>query len=139
MVVLTGRVVTGVGNFANWIEVLKEHYRRKTGLSLFPGTLNVELDEEYSIPVGAVRLEGEEYGGTVSINIVPCRVFGEEAVILRTDSNERGEGAHPKTIVEVACEVKLREKYRLRDGDVVRIEVGPATLSGGNIQVPGNR
>lgn len=126
MVVLTGRVVTGVGNFSYWIELLKEHYRRKTGLLLFPGTLNIELDEEYSVPAGAMRLEGEEYGGTVSVNIVPCRVFGERAVILRTDSSERGEGAHSKTIIEVACESKLRDKYRLRDGDVVRVEVGAA-------------
>lgn len=126
MVVLTGRVVSGVGNFSYWIERLHAHYERKTGLKLFPGTLNVELDEEYSVPEGAARLEGEEYGGNVSVHIVPCRVFGERAVILRTESSERGEGAHPKTVVEVACEVKLRDKYRLRDGDVVRIEVGAA-------------
>lgn len=73
-----------------------------------------------------MRLEGVEYGGDVSVNIVPCRVFGERAVILRTDSNESGEGAHPKTVIEVACEVKLRDKYCLRDGDIVRVEVGAA-------------
>ncbi len=123
MRVLAGRVVSGVGNFGYWIDKLKDYYLKKTGLALFPGTLNVELDEEYSIPADALRLEGEEYGGSVSIYIVPCRIFDEEAVILRTDSNERGEGLHPKTIVEVACEVKLRDKYRLKDGDVVRIEV----------------
>ena len=117
--VLTGRVVTGVGNFSYWIERLKEHYLRKTGLSLFPGTLNVQLEEEYSIPAGASRLEAEEYGGTVSVSIVPCRVLGERAVILRTDKAERDS----KKIVEVACEVKLRDKYNLRDGDAVRVEV----------------
>ena len=124
MLVLTGRVVTGVGNFAYWIELLKEHYRRKTGLNLFPDTLNVELEEEYRVPAGATRLEGDEYGGTVSVNIVPCRIFEEQAVILRTERCESEEGTHARRIVEVACEVKLRDKYRLRDGDTVRIEVG---------------
>ena len=76
MVVLNGRVITGVGNFSYWIEKLQEHYRRKTGMSLFPGTLNVLLEEEYSVPAGALRLEAEEYGGAVSVNIVPCRVLG---------------------------------------------------------------
>src|SRR5919206_3383448 len=106
MVVLTGRVVTGVGNFAYWVERLQEHYRRKTGVSLFPGTLNVQLDEEYSVPSGALRLEAEEYGGAVSVNIVPCRILGERAFILRTDAAERDS----KNVIEVACEVKLRDK-----------------------------
>jgi riboflavin kinase len=123
MRILTGKVVSGVGNFSYWIDKLKEHYLQKTGLMLFPGTLNVQLAEEYSIPAKVMRLEGREYGGTVSINIVPCRIFEEEAVILRTDTNERGEGLHPKTIIEVACDVKLRDKYQLKDGDIVQIEV----------------
>jgi riboflavin kinase len=110
MRLLTGKVVSGVGNFSYWIDKLKVHYQEKTGLMLFPGTLNVMLGEEYRVPSDAMRLEGEEYGGTVSINIVPCRIFDEEAVILRTETNERGEGLHPRTIVEVACEVKLRDK-----------------------------
>ncbi len=118
--------MTGVGNFSFWIEKLQDHYRRKTGLRLFPGTLNIQLDEPFELPRERARLEAHEYGGTVSVNIVPCRVFEEAAVILRTDRYERGDGTHPKTLVEVACEVKLREKYGLRDGDVVRIEVGPA-------------
>ena len=83
----------------------------------------MQLDEEYSVPANVMRLEGEEYGGDVSINIAPCHIFEEEAVILRTDRNERGEGLHPKTLVEVACEVKLREKYQLKDGDIVQLEV----------------
>ena len=123
MKVLTGKVTSGVGNFSYWIDKLKDHYQKKTGLVLFPGTLNVQLDEEYSIPSEAIRLAGEEYGGTVSINIVPCHIFEEDAVILRTDRNESGEGLHPKTLVEVACEVKLRDKYNLKDGDIVQIEV----------------
>jgi riboflavin kinase, archaea type len=123
MKVLTGKVTSGVGNFAYWIDKLKDHYQKKTGLVLFPGTLNVQLSEEYSIPAKAIRLEGEEYGGTVSINILPCRIFEEGAVILRTDTTESGAGLHPKTLVEVACEVKLRDKYNLRDDDTVQIEI----------------
>jgi riboflavin kinase len=124
MKVLTGKVVSGVGDFSDWITKLKDHYQRKTGLMLFPGTLNVQLREEYSIPSDATRLEGKEYGGTVSISIVPCRIFEEEAVILRTDRNESGEGTHPKTLVEMACQIKLRDKYQLKDGDIVHIEAG---------------
>jgi riboflavin kinase, archaea type len=118
---LKGKVVTGVGSFSFWIEKLQDHYLRKTGMRLFPGTLNLQLDEPFELPRGRGRLEAEEYGGTVSVSIVPCEVFGRAAVILRTDKAD-GE-PQSRRIIEVACEVKLREQYGLRDGDVVEVEV----------------
>ncbi|HEX8069636.1 MAG TPA: DUF120 domain-containing protein [Pyrinomonadaceae bacterium] len=121
MTVLRGRVVSGVGSFAYWIEKLLAHYERKTGMRLFPGTLNVELAQPYDLPPHRTRLEAQEYGGTVSVNIVPCKIFGRRAVILRTDKADSE--PQSRTIIEVACEVKLREQHHLRDGDVVEVEV----------------
>lgn len=124
MPVLRGRVVTGFGNFSYWIAKLHDHYRRKTGLDLFPGTLNVRLDEEWRLPAsGIVRLEKEEYGGTVSVNIVPCTVFGRKAFILRTDRAEFGETDHDRSTLEIATDVKLRDAYSLKDGDEVDVTV----------------
>jgi len=120
---LRGVVVSGVGDFSYWIEKLHEHYHRKTGMHLFPGTLNLLLDEPYSMPPGCMRLEKEEYGGTVSVKIAPCRVFGRAAFLLRTDGSDAGFGRHPKTIVEIATDVKLRDVYGLTDGDIVEIDV----------------
>ncbi len=124
MAKLRGKVVTGVGDFAQWIRKLHDHYLRKTGLSLYPGTLNLELDEPYSVPKDCLRLEADEYGGTVSVNLVPCRIFERPAVILRTDKNESGDSVHSKRIVEVACEVKLRDVHGLVDGDEVEVILG---------------
>jgi riboflavin kinase len=121
MRVLKGKVVTGVGNFSFWIEKLRDHYRDKTGLQLFPGTLNIQLDEPFDLPRERARLEAQEYGGTVSVNIVPCTIFGRRAVILRTDKAD-GE-LQSRMIIEVACEVKLRDQHQLRDGDVVEVAV----------------
>ena len=121
MRVLKGRVVTGVGNFSFWIEKLQDHYRRKTGLQLFPGTLNLQLDEPFDLPRERARLEAHEYGGTVSVNIVPCTILGRRAVILRTDKADSE--SQSRTIIEVACEVKLRDRHQLRDGDVVEVAV----------------
>jgi riboflavin kinase len=119
---LRGKVVPGIGNFSYWIERLHEHYLRKTGMKLFPGTLNIQLEEPYALPKKVIRLEGQEYGGSVSVNILPCSIFGKRAFILRTDANEEGRGHHPKTIVEVATDLKLREHFQLKDDDVVEIE-----------------
>jgi riboflavin kinase len=119
---LCGKVVSGMGNFSYWIEKLREHYLSKTGMELFPGTLNVQLDEAYMLPEQVIRLEGNDYGGTVSVNIVPCSIFGKRAFILRTDANEEGRGHHPRAIIEIATDVRLRDHFRLNDGDTVEVE-----------------
>jgi riboflavin kinase len=121
--ILRGRVVSGIGNFSYWIEKLRDHYLAKTGMILFPGTLNIQLETPYRLPERRMRLEGHEYGGTVSVNLVPCFILGRPAFILRTDANEQGRGDHPRTIVEVATDIKLRDAFHLQDGDVVEIEV----------------
>lgn len=122
--VLKGKVRSGMGNFAFWIAKLRDHYQHKTGLVLYPGTLNIELNAPFDFPEEQIiRLEAHEYGGTVSVNILPCRVFGRPAVILRTDLNARGEGPHPRNIIEVATDVKLRDAYNLEDGDEVTLSL----------------
>jgi len=135
---LRGKVVSGVGNFSYWIEKLQDHYARKTGMNLFPGTLNVQLDQPYSLPLsGVTRLEAQEYGGTVSVNILPCLVLGRSGFILRTDANEQNRGHHPKTVVEVASDVKLRDHFRLADGDQVEIEIPEAAIEDQQIGLAG--
>jgi len=123
MSVYVGKVVSGMGNFSFWIEKLQEHYLRKTGMRFYPGTLNVELAEPYSLPKEVIRLEAHEYGGTVSVNLLPCTIDGWRAFLLRTDLNEQGHGHHPKTIVEIASDVRLRDAMGLQDGDRVDIEI----------------
>ena len=123
MKVLRGRVEDGLQDFGQWIEKLEAHYERKTGMKLYPGTLNIRLTEPYTVPAGCDRLEASEYGGSVSVSIVPCWIFGRRAFILRTDSNESGKGSHPRTVVEIASDVKLRGEYHLVDGDEVFVEV----------------
>ena len=122
---LRGEVVSGLGNFSYWIEKLQEHYLQKTGMSFYPGTLNLRLDAPYSLPKQTIRLEASEYGGTVSVNMVPCKIRGRSAFLLRTDANEAGRGHHPRTIVEIATDVRLRDVLGLTDGDLVEIEIEP--------------
>ena len=131
MALLRGCVVSGMGNFSYWIEKLQDHYLRKSGMLFYPGTLNVRLDAPYSLPKQVIRLEASEYGGTVSVSMVPCfirildRSEAKAAFLLRTDANEEERGHHPKTIVEIATDVRLRDAFELKDGDGVEIEVAP--------------
>ncbi len=123
MPILKGVVVSGMGNFSFWLEKLESFYTQKAGMRLFPGTLNLRLDQPYSLPADVIRLEKEEYGGTVSVSMVPCRVFDRPAFLLRTDANEAGRGHHPKNVIEIATDIKLRDQYGLHDGDEVEVHV----------------
>jgi hypothetical protein len=62
------------------------------------------------------------------VSILPCLVLGRSGFILRTDANEQNRGHHPKTVVEVASDVKLRDHFRLADGDQVEIEIPEAAI-----------
>jgi riboflavin kinase, archaea type len=63
--------------------------------------------------------------------MVPCLIRAAQgrdvrrAFLLRTDANEEGRGHHPRTIVEIACDVRLRDFFDLRDGDAAEIEIEP--------------
>jgi riboflavin kinase len=127
MDVLRGRVVAGIGDYAHWIELLRTYYTAKTGMRLFPGTLNLRLDQPYELPPHRViRLGKEEYGGRVSVSIVPVRILGRQAYILRPDlpvGATADDAASRLMTLEVATDVKLRKAYGLRDGDEVEVTV----------------
>jgi riboflavin kinase, archaea type len=118
-----GRVVSGQASFGFWIERLASFYEEKTGMKLYPGTLNVELPVPYSLPSQVIRLEASEHGGNVSVSIVPCRIFDRHAFVLRTDQNEQGTGHHLRNIIEIATDVRLRDTYQLKDGDWVELDL----------------
>jgi CTP-dependent riboflavin kinase len=122
--VLRGEIRSGKGDFSCWLDKLEPYYTRKTGMRLFPGTLNVHLTSgSYRIPTNALRLEKEEYGGRVSVSIVARKIAGRKAFILRTDTDAGKHGDSPETILEIATDVNLRDTYKLKDGDTVEVEV----------------
>lgn len=120
---MEGSVRSGIGDAAQWIRRLAPHYERLTGELLFPGTLNVLLSKEWGVPDGSLCLRGDDYGGHVSIHIVPCRFMGEPAWVLRTAANDEGRGDHPRTVVEIASPHHLRQRFGLRDGDMVEVDL----------------
>ena len=122
--IIRGRVASGLGNFSFWIDHLADYYEAKTGMRLFPGTLNIELEEPYDLPKdGVIRFEAEEFGGTVSVSMQPCTIFDRSAFILRTDANAEERGHHRRTIIEIATDVKLRDAFGLQDGDLVEVSI----------------
>lgn len=120
--ILRGKVKNGLHHLSYWMEKFENHFTEKTGIKLFPGSLNIELEEDYVLPTTVIRLEKEEIGGTTSINFQPCKIFDRKAFILRTDENATGNGNLPLNIIEIITDIKLRDKYNLQNDDIVEIE-----------------
>lgn len=121
---LKGEIKTGKNDFSFWIDKLSNYYQQKTGMKFFPGTLNVHLINcKYYFPPNCIRLEKEEYGGTVSVSMIPCQIFSRNAWILRTDKDTGKHGYLPEQILEIATDVKLRDEYQVKDGDIVEVEI----------------
>ena len=126
---LLGEIRTGKNDFSFWMEKLLPYYIQKTGMIFFPGTLNVHLIEcKYYFPLDCIRLEKEEYGGTVCVSMTPCTILAKNAYILRTDSDRGKHGYSPEQILEIATDVKLRDEFDLQDGDVIEVEVNKGKM-----------
>jgi riboflavin kinase, archaea type len=124
--IYTGIIKTGKNDFNFWINKLQAYYKEKTGLDLFPGTLNVHLiDAEFHIPKNSrlIRLEGYEYEGNVNVSIYPCRIFGRKAFILRTDTDTGKHGDNAEQILEIATDFCIRKEHNLNDGDTIKVKI----------------
>lgn len=139
---LRGIVVTGTGDLAGRMRTvpgLLDAYERRTGLRLHPGSLNVQLEEEFRVPPGAARLEREDYGGAVAAWLVPCTIArvagasdGVGAFIVRTERNEAGDGVHPRTLIEVVSDQRLRDALGVADGDEVVVDLSDGHVAAGD-------
>ncbi len=119
---MRGRVTSGRGDLAQWMDRYGDAYERIAGAALVPGSLNLLLDEPWVMDSPDVRLEAGEVG--VGMGFVRCRVNEADCLIVRTDKNNSGTGDHPRTVVEVVSTVHLRTALGLADGDEVVLTLG---------------
>lgn len=84
---LEGKVKSGLGEGSFWVKKIEKIFEEKTKMKLFPGTLNVQLIEEYKIENPTYILEKDEYGGSEKLDIKECIVLGHNSFIIRTEKN----------------------------------------------------
>ena len=127
--VLRGRVCSGKGDAARWLGTFDDAYARKTGMPVFPGSLNVALDFPFDWSARGIQdwiilFAGEEFGGERDILMLPCRLpsLGSLRAFLWITTNAVTESAR-QDIVEIITSVGLRDACGLRDGDLVEIEI----------------
>lgn len=121
---LKGNVFSGKGEGARFIELswVREQIEEKLGFAPFLGTLNIRLVGE-SIKL---RQMLEKASG---IEIMPREGFGrgncfkafikglECAVVIPKIAD------YPENILEIIASMNLRERFKLKDGDIVEVKV----------------
>ena len=107
---VTGRVIAGVGAWRPRIEQFPDVFLEGTGQSLFPGTLNVELDEPLSIQTEFV-ISGAKIGEPEQDMLFEsCLVNGIPGWRLRPFQPATGLGGHGDHILEIVSAVQLRPR-----------------------------
>ena len=117
-----GKVKSGLGEASMWMSMAKDIFKKKYGIDVFLGTLNIELEHEIILDEKDI-IQPEEYGGNFRLFICKCKVCNETGYIIRTEKNNKLGGDHPLNIVEIVSGVNFREKYRLKDDDEVWVEL----------------
>lgn len=114
MTVFLGRVKSGAGKATR--NIARDHRRlyKATGISFFPGTLNVILDRP-------VKFQNQIRCRTWGL--CPVRVEGLECFAIRSLRKD-----YPREFVEVLSPLNIRAKLGLTDGSLITVEIDPEFL-----------
>ena len=105
-----------------FVNMMKEAFYQKTNMKLYPGTLNIELNEPYNLK-STYTIKAEEYGGKYDVQVQECVLLEQKAYIVRSEKNLKEESDYERNIIEIVSNINFREKYNLKDGDLVKIQV----------------
>lgn len=108
MIEVQGTVEGGIGAWRPRMERFPEVFRQLTGELLFPGTLNVRIEQPLAIRA-EFRIAGAEIGEPEQDMLFErCRVNGIEAFRLRPFQPATGLGGHGDHILELVSARALR-------------------------------
>jgi riboflavin kinase len=128
-ILFIGYLQSGKNDASRWLEMFNEAYSAKTGIAIFPGSLNLALDNTFDwfSPIyqnQIIQFKKSEYGGERDILLLPCTLLslGKRKAFFRTTTTAARDRPDPH-VVEVITDVKLRDAYGLSDGSRVEFEL----------------
>ncbi|HXO20918.1 MAG TPA: DUF120 domain-containing protein [Thermoanaerobaculia bacterium] len=126
---LRGRVQAGKCDASHWLRLFNAAYSRKLQMPVYPGSLNLALGHTFDwfatrYEAHTIWFAREEYGGERDVLMLPCELvdLDRRKAFLWTPTTAARNRPDP-WVVELVCDVKLRETYRLVDGDTVAFEL----------------
>ena len=124
---LAGRVISGVGEGSYYMSQrgYREQFERELGFDPYPGTLDIKLDEaSLELKTVLMQLPGRQVEGFKTnertfgpVKLFPAKLRNKKAALVLPLRS------HYADIVELIAPKKLRERLKLKDDDVVQVEV----------------
>jgi len=124
MLLVKGKVFSGSGEGARFIEIswVRKQITEKLGFIPYPGTLNIKLAEgianskllKKAKAIEILPVEGFCRGRCFNacfMDTLKC------AIVIPEVEN------YPEDILEVIAPINLREKFKLKDGDIVDVKI----------------
>ena len=118
--ILKGKVIKGFGRAKTFVTMMQQPFFEKYKLNLYPGTLNIKLENEYQLNIEDL-ITSEEYGGMFNVQVQKCELLGIIAYIVRSEKNTKEQGDYKQNVIEIVSDVNFREEYNLKDGDEIQI------------------
>ena len=120
--ILKGTLVSGMGTAKMWVKMVEKVFKEKTNIKLYNGTLNIKLEDNYTIKPDFIILP-HEFGGNQNVLVKKCKLLGVEAYAIRAEKNQIGTGDYDLTILEIVSNVNFRDTYNLKDNQELIIEI----------------
>lgn len=127
VLVFRGIVFSGLGEGAYYVRIYSRFFLEKLGFIPYPGTLNIRLKslDDIKIARSILMLPGISIKGfsndSRSYGDVKCYkayIRGEEVYLVFPERTHYG-----ADVVEIISAENIRDKLKLRDGDVIDVEV----------------
>ena len=124
---ITGKIVSGTGEGAYFTQIdwVQQQCDEKLGFKPYPGTLNLEISEEF---IPAVEILDQQKGiELISPDPKFCNakafqvsLGGISGAIILPEEKVR---VHPKNIIEIIAPLNIKTSLKAKDGDSLKIKI----------------
>jgi len=112
-----GKVFSGLGEATDYVDQYNKHFYKRLGTEFYPGTLNLRLPKKIELEGGITVTPAEDHLWPVTC--FPVKINSEiKGYIVKALRSSYG-----NDVVELVCQVNLRKKFDLNDGDMVKCEL----------------
>ena len=115
---LKGKVVSGMSVGAKIMLDYLHKFKETFGLDIFPGTLNIQLEEDFDFLKSEYIEAFEKSDGTKRgrVYFLKAKISGFAVFLIRPEKT-----GHPKNILEIVSDKNLRERFSIKDNDFLGI------------------